>query len=326
MSYPSSIDSYTTKINKNASGWYIPTEAFTIPASPYEIYLDHVPMSSATTSIPGYTEALVVPPGANKYVVDYVYGKLTFDVANVGAAVTASYYNLGDDIMAEHMNEVQSDIVDIETALGTLPAGASGTVRERLEGLEYASTASGIDGDHITDDTVRAGALMSDIKGAGWSGVGRPTLQDIVTHTSNGVGAHAATAISAIDPGTSSTNTVQDHIFNVGGGVVSTTNAHGILLSDIAYSDIDVQATYAINRVAVNILTASGIVSPTASGYVAGQTTFNTLGLEQLGYHSPLATSIYCKLLRLRLVRVPAQMEILFLPTVRVYRLSMVLS
>jgi hypothetical protein len=117
MSYPNTIKQFVTKIDKNASGWFVGPEYFNVPSvSPYELYLDHVPRDSATTVV-GASGA-VVPwlqiysgtPAKNQFLVDYDYGKVTFAAANAGAAARASYYNLGDDIMAEHVNTLQDEV------------------------------------------------------------------------------------------------------------------------------------------------------------------------------------------------------------------------
>ena len=111
MSYPNALPSFTTKINKNASGWYVPVDAVVIPtAAPYETYLDHVPRDVATTTIADYTYTAGVPT-AGKYNLDLIYGKVTFSAGNAPATKNATYYSLGDDIMAEHVNDIQDNIV-----------------------------------------------------------------------------------------------------------------------------------------------------------------------------------------------------------------------
>jgi hypothetical protein len=226
-------------------------------------------MTAASTTIPGYAQA-VSPPGVNQYVVDLVYGKLEFNAANAGAAVTASYYNLGDDIMAEHVNELQGDIVKIETELGTDPAGAFANVKLRLEDIE----ASGVDGNLITDNTIRAGALMSDVKELSWN-LTKDVLTDITAHQINGTDAHQASAIGLTAPGTTTFTAVQDHIDGKGSVTQTDTNAHGMALSDMPagtgtiVGSATFQVVYSPNIESHNIA-ASGILVPTASGYVAG--------------------------------------------------------
>ena len=231
MSYPNALPSFTTKINKNASGWYVPVDAVVIPtAAPYETYLDHVPRDVATTTIADYTYTAGVPT-AGKYNLDLIYGKVTFSAGNAPATKNATYYSLGDDIMAEHVNDIQDNIVAVDTELGTDPAGSYDTVKERLDELDITVAASGIDGDRLTDNTVRSGALMADIKGASWEAT-RDVLTDITAHKIDLLDAHQAIAIGAIDPGATLVATVQDHIDTIGNGSATTTNAHGQVLSD----------------------------------------------------------------------------------------------
>lgn len=227
MSYPTAIDSYVTKINKNASGWYVPVDNITVPSiAPFELYFDHVPASALTTSIPGFTQA-VSPPGPNQYTLDLIYGKVEFNLANAGDVLVASYYSLGDDIMAEHMNEVQGDIVKIETELGTLPAGAYASVKARLNAVDVAIAASGIDGQRITDFTVRPGALETN---TGWAG-----------------------RVGAVSPGATAITTVQGHIDRKGNKDQVMLNPHGVSIVDtsngwndnLTFGDITVRDIYA---------------------------------------------------------------------------------
>ena len=152
MTYPTSIDSFVTKIDKNASGWYISDEYFNIPQSPYTLYLDHVPNTSATTVIlPSgggvvWTEDLTGSPAAGQYYVDYDVGKVDFNAADVGTALEAQYDTLGDDIMAEHINSLQNTSEGVEVELGLGVKGAWTDLSERLDnmGNELALNASQI--------------------------------------------------------------------------------------------------------------------------------------------------------------------------------------
>lgn len=238
MAYPSTIPSFTTKINKNASGWYVGPEYFNVPtATPWEIYLDHVPMTSATTVIgasggAAWTEVDDTPDASHEYSVSYTTGLVTFYSGDSGTAVQATYYNLGDDVMAQHMNDVQDNIVITDTILGLNPAGSYSTVVDRLNAVDVNIYASGIDGSRLTDDTVRAGALKSDIKGATWEAT-RDVLTDISDHTSDVSAAHAASAISAAGPGDTAITNVQAHIDQVGSASGSPTNPHGMTIADL---------------------------------------------------------------------------------------------
>jgi hypothetical protein len=249
MSYPSTIRQFVTKIDKNASGYFVGPEYFNVPsASPYQLYLDHVPKESATTIIGAsgagdWLQVFAGTPLANQYLVDYDYGKVTFAAANAGNAARATYYNLGDDIMAEHVNSLQSEVILIEEVLGVGIDGGYGTVDNRLHVHEAIIFASGIDGTRITDNTVRAGALRDDIKGVGWEIVGRPTLysnfNDILTHENASPDAHSAQAIAMSAPFGTTGITVQDHIDSSGVGSISNRNPHGTSISDITEGILD---------------------------------------------------------------------------------------
>lgn len=288
MAYPNSIASFVTKIDKSASGYYVGPEYFNVPSTtPYEIYLDHVPKDSSSTAIGAsggatWTEVLVAPTSPAQYLVDYTTGKVTFYSANASAAVQATYRNLGDDIMATHVNSLQEEIIAIESELGENISGGSSNAVSRINDLEAnvnskMPNASGISGDWITDNTIRAGALMSDIKGSSWATVGRPVLTDIPAHTSLGTDAHASTAISAVGPGTTAFTNVSQHVQAVGNGAANPTNPHGLAFSDLSVSDIDIRplgnlssnVTYSYN-VSCGGVSASGNILPTSSGYVAG--------------------------------------------------------
>jgi hypothetical protein len=248
MAYPNSKTIFDIKINKNASGYALGPEYFNVPgSSPYEIYLDHVPKSSATTTIgasggAAWTEVLVTPTAAGQYLVDYTTGKLTFHSANANNAAQATYQCLGDDIMAEHINVLQNELTAIEAELGDLPKQLYATVSDRLNALQSQinakmASASGINGQWITDNTVRAGALMDDIKGASWSAT-RDVLTDISAHKTDVSDAHAASAISCTSPGSSTFTDVQAHINANGGAPQTDSNPHGMAFGDIGTGDI----------------------------------------------------------------------------------------
>jgi len=248
--YPNSTKQFVTKIDKNAGGISVGPEYFNVPTgAPYHVYLDHVPKDSATTAVgasggASWTEVFVPPTSAGQYQVDYTTGEVTFNSANSGAATQAVYQNLGDDIMAEHVNDLQNEVMALEDELGSNPSGPYSNLGDRLNAMSTSISASGINGQLITDNTVRAGALGSDIKGASWDTVGRPTLQSVQietqAHVTDSDGAHASTAISATGPGTTAITTVQGHINLVGSVPATTTNPHGMSLNDFSPTYIDV--------------------------------------------------------------------------------------
>ena len=230
MAYPTTITTYPTRIDKNASGYYVRHEYFNIPADPYQMYLDHVPQVAANTKIfasggAEWTEDTTGSPGVNEFYVTYTTGLVEFNSADVGTAVDAQYYSLGDDIMAEHVNNVQTEVLNIETELGYSPSAGYANVGARLDAISGGSVvlASGINGDLITDDTIRAGALMDDIKGTTWQALAYPTIAgnktDIDNHIADVTDAHDASAISVTSNAYGAT-TVQDHLSATGGGTV----------------------------------------------------------------------------------------------------------
>jgi hypothetical protein len=272
MSYPTTIPSFVTKINKNASGWYVPTDAVVIPSSsPFETYLDHVPRDVATTAIAGYTYTAGAP-GIGQYNLDLIYGKVTFNAANAGAITNATYYSLGDDIMAEHMNELQANIVLIDTELGTDPAGASGTVRERIEGVEAAATASGINGQRIIDDTVRAGALRSDIKGLSWN-ITKDVLTDISAHKNVASSAHIAAAIDMTAAGSTTADTVQAHMLLTGNSTQTDENPHGTSVRNLGPGILP--GNFGATIISGKMILASGNVLPVTDGMLSASGTYD---------------------------------------------------
>ncbi|MCX6010204.1 MAG: hypothetical protein NTW48_09300, partial [Chloroflexi bacterium] len=221
-------------------------------------------------TLAGYTYTATVPPTVGKYNLDLIYGKLTFCAGNAPGTANATYYSLGDDIMAEHMNESQSEIATIETVIGTSPAGSYSTVKDRIAALE----ASGFNGQNITDNTIRAGALMADIKGLSWD-VSKDVLTDITAHKNSIAIVNQAYAIGAQDPGTTLITTAQEHIDTKGSAPQTDTNPHGMSLSDMPAGSQTVLGYATFQAIdSPNIITrdvyASGVITPVASGYVAG--------------------------------------------------------
>lgn len=257
MTYPNSNKQFIIKIDKSASGYATGPEYFNVPGiAPYEIYLDHVPKDSATTTVgasggAAWTEVLVSPASAGQYLIDYDTGKVTFYSADANAAAQASYKCLGDDIMAEHINTLQEEVEGIEETLGENVQGAYSTLGARLDIIVADASASGVDGDRLADNTVRAGALMDDIKGVSWASIGRPTLQSnieaLAVHELDATGAHAASAISCIPPGSTTADNIQEHIDSIGGTIADDNNPHGLSLSDIWIGNEDLTTSGSLN-------------------------------------------------------------------------------
>lgn len=274
MSYPNSITSFTTKIDKNASGYLVGPEYFNVPSiTPYELYLDHVPTNSKARTVGAsggatWTEVLVSPTSTSQYLVDYTTGKITFNSGNAGAAVQAQYYCLGDDIMAEHVNVLQTEVTSIENELGANSAGSYLDVATRLSAIDVSVAASGFNGSRIVDNTVRAGALMADIKGSTWSST-RDVLTDISAHVNDVTDAHDATAISIVAPGTTSVLQVQGHVDLKGAANQTPTNPHGMAFSDLVAVGTDLDMANQ-NITAKNVQAAwigvSGNINTTSSG------------------------------------------------------------
>ena len=273
MAFPNSTKQFVIKIDKSASGYAVGPEYFNVPASPYQIYLDHVPMDSATTVIgasggAAWTEVFVAPTATTQYLVDYTTGKLTFYSSNSGNAVQATYKNLGDDIMAEHLNTLQEEVKALEDELGSYPKFGYANVRARLDAITSTFTtkldnASGIQGQWITDNTIRAGALRSDIKGGSWD-VSHDVLTDITAHKNNTLTAHTAASITAVAPGTAGITTVQGHISELGTSVATPHNPHGLSIGDLSAGNVDYNVVF--NNITAQYVGVSGSVYPSASG------------------------------------------------------------
>lgn len=221
MTYPNNMDYFVTKIDKNASGWYISGENFNIPSSsPYTMYFDHVPKDTSTTHIyaSGYrqdewTEITSGSPLASgEFLVDYDTGLVQFYSGNSGRSVEAVYVTLGDDIMAEHVNSLQIAASGIEKELGLgLKAG-------------------------YTDLAAR--------------------LNDL-----NNTVVVSADQVTCISPGTTTFTDVQGHIDAGRGAYATDANPHGIgwsTLFDTAGDIDDVSHNIVINNVAATSVTASG--------------------------------------------------------------------
>jgi hypothetical protein len=273
MSYPISTEQFVTRIDKNASGWYVGPEYFNVPSvSPYELYLDHVPKESASTVISAsggaaWLEIFSGTPGGNQYLIDYDYGKVTFAASDAGAAVQATYYNLGDDIMAAHVNVLQREVAAIEDELGANVSGESNNLVDRINVIMQDISASGIDGQRIIDDSIRAGALMDDIKGSSWAPYGRPTLSSIVDHRLSS-SAHMAEAILINQPSGVTFTTVQDHIEAVGIGTLSDRNPHAMSMYDIDQGILN--GSMGVETLSAGLIGASGNIVPiTGSAYPA---------------------------------------------------------
>lgn len=139
MTYPNNIDYFVAKIDKNASGWYVSGENFNVPSSPYYLYLDHVPKDSATTTIlpsgggSPWTEDLTGSPAAGEYYVNYDVGRVTFNSSDLGTSLEAQYDTLGDDIMAEHINDLQLSASGIEENIGLGAASIYDNIAQRLD-------------------------------------------------------------------------------------------------------------------------------------------------------------------------------------------------
>ena len=153
MTYPNNIDRFVTKIDKNASGWYVSGENFNVPSSPYNLFLDHVPKDSATTIIlpsgggTAWTEDFTGSPAAGEYYVNYDVGKLTFNSADVGTALESQYQTLGDDIMAEHVNDLQLAASGVEWELGLGCRGSYDNVSQRLD--SFMTIGSSLDASQV---------------------------------------------------------------------------------------------------------------------------------------------------------------------------------
>jgi len=132
MSYPASIDSWITRIDRNTYGVGVVDEVVSIPSStPYEIYLDHTPISVDPPEIwtgllktgTQFTEVTETPV-TSQFLVDYTTGKVTFSSLDASQSVYVTYKTTGDTYLAAHINDLQTAVNNIQTALGTLPGGS----------------------------------------------------------------------------------------------------------------------------------------------------------------------------------------------------------
>lgn len=135
--FPDGYTAYTDKLNENS---IVSAEAHTVPATaPYQISLVH-PVKQLIPSdivIPGFTE-VNRSPGVGEFDVDYLANpsKITFNVGNVGQAVTVTYTTRGDFYKAEHVNDVQDGIERIEQNIGLNAEGSESNIADRLDVLE----------------------------------------------------------------------------------------------------------------------------------------------------------------------------------------------
>jgi len=271
MGYPADIPTYTTKIDKSASGWYVSGEYFNVPlSSPYTMYLDHVPKDVDTTHVfasggAEWTEVLSTPTAAGQFLVDYDDGKVTFYSTDLGSAIEARYTTLGDDIMAEHVNELQTEIENVETELGINLKAGWPTVGGRLNTMEQRIAASGFDGHRISSRSIVPDGISNDIMGDNWLASGAPTILDIKTHQDNHNAAHFADSIFVTPPGSCTPASVQGHIDSRGGVAQSDTNPHGVDINDLLVGDLDVPGSISVrelvdtNRVWAEEISCSGV-------------------------------------------------------------------
>jgi len=156
--FPSGVDIYSTKVDR---GIVISGESHVIPSSPYQFYLDYVPLQTSPTSthIGGYVEVSGTPA---TFQYNTVYsgvnaGLMTFNPLQSGLSVNVTYTAFGDIIEAEYINSLQSSIENVEAyvlanvASGSFLHTSGGTVTGtvlmngnlQLGSGEITSTTSG---------------------------------------------------------------------------------------------------------------------------------------------------------------------------------------
>jgi len=115
--FPSGIDSFSTKIDRNV---VISGEAHTIPLTPaYTLFLDYVPLGAnpSTVSIPGYTE-FSGTPATFQFNVTYSganAGLITFNSLQSGLSIAVGYTTYGDVLQAEYVNSLQTAVENVES-------------------------------------------------------------------------------------------------------------------------------------------------------------------------------------------------------------------
>ena len=111
---------YTAKVNELPVGFpaSITNEMHVVgitgvqTVEPNMVKLIQVPLQAgpSTVLIPGYTETVSTSPAPLQFFVNYDNGRLTFNSANNGAAVSVSYQGLGSEPDAVDINELQTPV------------------------------------------------------------------------------------------------------------------------------------------------------------------------------------------------------------------------
>ena len=138
MTYPANYDAFTTKVN---IGQVISAEAHTIPATtPFTATLLHIPRHDTPSSIvvignytPTFAETTSPTPSLHEFYVNYVTGQFTFNAGDSNDPLHIDYVCVGEDVMAEHVNELQDTAVDnIEHTIGLNPQGSKADLNARI--------------------------------------------------------------------------------------------------------------------------------------------------------------------------------------------------
>lgn len=132
-SFPTTLDTFWSLVNRRTIAASISGETFTVPAgSPYDYVLTEVPQngSLALTGVPlggagSFTLQSTVPAASGEVQVNYATGRLTFHSTDAGTAVSADYDGLGSALAAEHILKVYNALVAVEASLGAgfVPVG-----------------------------------------------------------------------------------------------------------------------------------------------------------------------------------------------------------
>lgn len=125
MAFPTTIKSFTDRVNKRAAASPITGESHTIPAaSPYTVNLTEVPEENRGVDVSDvaatvtFTERTYLPTASGDFYVDYTTGIITFYSGDASVAITCDYDGTGSCCLADDINETNAEVEVVEAALG----------------------------------------------------------------------------------------------------------------------------------------------------------------------------------------------------------------
>lgn len=133
MSYPNSIDSYKTLVNYQET--FSEPLFLSVSPIPFVISVSHDILSDVSFSSIYSTEVNSTPT-SGQFRVLYGTNQIELGPLSASANIFVTYKCAGDIIYANHINNVQTPIVNIESTLGINPQGSYPDVASRLNALE----------------------------------------------------------------------------------------------------------------------------------------------------------------------------------------------